>query len=161
MDFSTINPEAADSEGDWMHLRGPDGSLLYAKDAGGGKWTVVSEETEHPCRVKVLGRYSEPVQAVERKLQRKAMKSTRISGKDRDHDPTAEFLSAYLEAQPDAAGEVAAAAVVDWENIIWKGKPVDFDKSILSTMAERQFFRDQVREASQRTADFFGAAASG
>lgn len=160
MDFSDLNPEAADSEGEWVHVHGPDGSPLYAKDAGGGKWVVVTQKTEHPSRIKVLGRYSEPVQAVERKHQRKAMKSAHMVGGKKKGDPTAEFVSAYLDSQPEAAAEVAASAVVDWENIIWEGKPVSFDKKILAQMAERQFFRDQVREASQKTADFFGAAAS-
>ena len=114
MDFGTFVATDLPEAGSWLHLSDPaTGLLLYRTDDN----RITTDETPHPCRVKVRGNRSPQVKRVlddrARNDELHAMRVMRATERD-----------AHQLAADNAKGRDAhqrallAASVADWENIV-------------------------------------------
>jgi hypothetical protein len=111
MDFAKLDLKAASERGSWVHLQ-------YRGEPIGGE--------DKPSRLRVRGMGSRAVMDAFRKVERvQALRAERMMRTaDRDAD---KVLSKFQVELEDAMAELIVAAVAEWENIEWEGKPLELN----------------------------------
>lgn len=153
MDFGTFVATDLPEAGSWLHLQDPaTGMLLYRTD----KNVITTEETEHPCRVKVRGNRSPQVKRVlddrARQDELHAMRVLRASERD------AERLAADNAKARDAHQKaLLQATVAEWENIVIKQgeKPAPCTpENVAAALSHPQFMVQIFRHSADEAALF-------
>jgi len=132
MDFAKLDLRAASERGSWVHLH-------YRGEPIGGD--------EKPSRIKVRGMGARAVMEAFRRVERvTALRAERMARtSDRDADGVLMKFQSDLE---DAMVELVVAAVSDWENIEWEGKPLELTReNVLKICGPGTLFFGQVNTA--------------
>lgn len=132
MDFANLDLRAASERGSWVHLH-------YRGEPIGGD--------DKPSRVRVRGMGAKGVMDAFRKVERvQALRADRMARtSERDAEGVVAKFQTDLE---DAMGALVVAAVAEWENIEWEGKPLDCNsENVLKVCGPGTLFFGQVNTA--------------
>lgn len=116
MDFGTFVATDLPEAGSWLHLHDPATGLpLYRTDEN----AITTDETPHPCRVKVRGNRSPQVKRVfDARARHEELHTMRVlRASERDADRLAADNAKARDAHQKA---LLLASVADWENIVIK-----------------------------------------
>lgn len=158
MDFAAFDTAPRAEDGAWLHLRHPvTDAPLYAQPDG----TIGADETDKPCRVLARGNQSEAVQAVIRAHERRegvlGMKLLQAN----DDAKRSALIGQQQDNRKRHHEELARAAVVGWENIIFDGKPLAFSPDAVEKMFAAPAFKVQLFRHCADEERFFGIAPTG
>jgi hypothetical protein len=145
MDFATLDLKAASERGSWVHLH-------YRGEPLGGE--------DKPSRLKVRGMGASAVMDAYRKVERvTALRAERMARTaDKDADAVLAKSQGDLEA---AMAELIVAAVAEWENIEWEGKPLALTAdNVLKLCGPGTLFFGQVNDAISEAHRLFTVADS-
>lgn len=132
MDFSTLDLRAASERGSWVRF-------TYRGEPMG--------TDEKPSRVRVLGMGSKAVLDAFRRVERvQALQADRLNrAKDTDKDAVLAASQASLE---EAMAALVVAAVAEWQNVEWDGKPLELtSENVLKICGPGTLFFGQVNSA--------------
>ena len=155
MDFANLDLKSASEIGAWVHLT-KDGQELY--EAGG---VITTDESESPCRIKIRGVASKGVLDNIRAIERTEMAfNARLTrAKDREIDG---LVAVKQTALTTIICDLIAAAVAEWENIIWDGEDIDCTReNVLKICGPETYFFMQVYGEIMERHRLFKDAASG
>lgn len=125
MDFGTYNLAARAQEGEWMHVLHPETLRpLYMQD---GKTPTLGEtETDKPCRILVQGAHSPELRqmykAYEDRIALLRAKASRADGQG----VILSLQKQMREAEEKHGLALVAAAIKNWENIVFNGEVLPF-----------------------------------
>ena len=138
MDFANLDLRAASERGSWVHLTYLGKPLYLDEDA---------DEPEKPQRIKVRGMGSKAVIEAFRHTER--VETLRAQRMSRTKEVEAEGVISKFQADLEAAmADLIVAAVADWENIVWDGKPMEMNKeNVLKLCGPTTMFFAQVNKA--------------
>lgn len=148
MDFADLDLRAASERGSWVHLAYR-GEPIFADDA-----------KEKPSRVLIKGMGSDAVMGAFRKVERiETLRRERmLRAADKDADAVLAKSQADLEA---AMAEMIAAAVSDWEGILYAGEMLECTKeNVLKICGPGTLFFGQVTDAIREEQRLFTVADS-
>jgi hypothetical protein len=145
MDFAQLDLRAASERGSWVHLH-------YRGEPIGGE--------DKPSRLRVRGMGSRAVMDAFRKVERvTALRAERMARTaDKDADSVLIKFQSELES---AMADLVVAAVAEWENIEWEGKPLELNsENVLKICGPGTLFFGQVNAAISEEHRLFTAADS-
>ena len=150
MDFADFDLKAASERGAWVQLS-HEGRPLFNDMA----------KEEGPCRLQIRGMAAKGVLDAFRKIERVDL--ARRDRMARTADKDADTVLAKFQRQSDEAWDgLIVAAVADWENIKYDGKPFPFNaENVLAICGTGTLFFAQVRDAIVEHERLFTNAASG
>ena len=166
MDFSDFDLRDPADEGVWLHLEEPfSGEPLYRQEDN----EIVTQVTDHPCRVKVRGNHSEDMRRLIRDWERResqfAMRVMRATDKQAEA-----VMRQKQDAQENHHKAILLCAVMDWQNITARKDPKDrkskpelvdrTDENVLRLMRNNGFQTQILRKAGDEE-DFFKRALTG
>lgn len=148
MDFADLDLRAASERGSWVHLSYR-GEAIYADDA-----------KERPSRVMIKGMGSDAVMGAFRKVER--IETLRRERMMRTADKDADAVLAKSQADLEAAmADMVAAAVSEWENILYAGTVLDCTReNVLMICGPGTLFFGQVTDAIRDEMRLFSVADS-
>lgn len=152
MDFANLDLKTASEAGSWLHLELNGEPLFLDSDA---KKPVKAQ------RLHLKGVGDPKVMAACKAVMRvQTLLQDRLA---RASDKDAEGVVKAFEAKAeDAAAEMIVAAVDDWENIIWSGKPLDLTReNLMKVCGPGTLLFAQVSGAIMEHKRLFPNAASG
>lgn len=156
MDFGTFVATDLPEAGAWLHIEDPATGLpLYRTDEN----TITTDETEHPCRVKVRGNRSPQVKRVldERARQDELHAMRVLRASERDSERLAADNAKAREAHQKA---LLQATVADWENIVIKEgeKPAECTPgNVAAALSHPQIMVQIFRQSADEAALFRSA----
>lgn len=145
MDFAQLDLKAASERASWVHLSHR-GEALFTDGA--------------PCRLQVRGMAAKSVMDAFKRIER--VEVARRDRLARTADKDVDGVLAKFQAQLDEAmSALIVAAVTQWENIIYDGKPMPFNaENVLTICGPGTLFFEQVRDAIVEHERLFTVAAS-
>jgi hypothetical protein len=148
MDFADLDLRAASERGSWVHLSYR-GEVIYADDAG-----------SKPSRVLIKGMGSDAVMGAFRKVER--IETLRRERMLRTADKDADAVLAKSQADLEAAmADMVAAAVCEWENILYAGENMPCTReNVLKICGPGTLFFGQVTDAIRDEMRLFTVADS-
>lgn len=148
MDFAQLDLKSASERGSWVHLS-YEGKPLFADDA----------ETK-PCRLKVRGVGSKGIMDAFRAVERlEVLRNDRLA-RSNDKAAVAVIEKSQVEMQ-EAMADLIVAAVAEWENILWDGEPLEFNRdNLLKICGPGTLMFSQVNEAIGEARRLFTSAES-
>lgn len=153
MDFGKIVATDLPEAGSWLHLADPaTGKPLYRTD----KNAITTEETPHPCRVKVRGNRSPQVKRVidegARRDELHAMRVMRASDRDVER-----LMADNAKARADHQKALLIATVSEMENVVLHEgeKPAPCTpENVAAALSHPQFMIQIFRHSADETALF-------
>jgi hypothetical protein len=147
MDFGKLDLRRASEQGSWVHLKYDD-KPLYADDG----------KKKKPSRVRCRGMAAEAVMQAFRTMERIEINRGHQMSKVNDVDAVLKQFQTDIIAARDA---LIVAAVYEWENIDYDGKPFECKpENVLTICGSGTVFFEQVIDSINEQKRLFTAAAT-